>query len=94
MLTIHKYPLSKAPGVQLIEVPQGARLLKAANQFDKICLWYEVDTDRPKVQREILLYQTGTEIDACSTGKFIDTILLDGGNYVVHLYERFTNKDV
>jgi hypothetical protein len=44
MKTIHKYELKPVPGIQHIEVRKDATFLKAANQYDTIAMWYEVDT--------------------------------------------------
>jgi len=88
MKRIHKYPL--VAGVidrQSISLPAGARVLTAQVQHGVICLWAEVDTDETSEElREFVIHGTGH--DMLNHLHYIDTVQLDGGYLVFHVYER------
>lgn len=90
MLTIHKYALLSTIGEQSIEVPQGAHVLKVANQFENVCIWFEVQEGHPKETRKFKVVQTGDEVNPCTIGKYLDTVLLKSGHEVVHVYEQYS----
>lgn len=84
--TVWKFPL-EIELEQEVTLPKGAKILSAHAQNDIPCLWAECSGDaelgRP---RTIRLIPTGHRDDA-AIAKFLGTILLHGGLYVLHAYE-------
>ena len=88
MRTVHKYELNPHAGYQHIEVRKGAILLKIAEQANKICVWFEVDTNEDWQHVDFILYETGAQLEAIHERcEYIDTILLLRGTYVLHVYK-------
>jgi hypothetical protein len=86
VITIYKYRLPfTGPGV--VYMPQGARILSAHEQRNEVCVWAAVDTSRPIVQHKLAVLGTGDDSAyVWSVGRFIDTVLLDGGVFVFHVF--------
>lgn len=84
--TIWKATL-RAPGVQQIEVPAGAELLCAREQYDNICIWFRCDPSAPKELRDIAVVGTGHPAPN-GEGRYIGTAALMGGNLIYHVFER------
>lgn len=74
------------------EMPVGAVVLSVKEQFGRVCLWAKVDTcATEKEVRHFEIITTG--ITRSMDGLvFIDTVLLDEGQYVVHVFERLMPK--
>lgn len=89
---IRKYVLPAVRGEHKLHLSAGAQILKVGNQYEKITLWCEVDTNEPSVERQFLLLYTGDPINPCTTGRYLDTVLLDGGATVLHIYEQYVHK--
>lgn len=92
MKTVHKFILGLNEHIRpaaSIEVPKKAKFLKAAKQRNDICLWYEVDTDNELERKVFLVYMTGESLTGTlyCRGDYVDTILLDNDNFVVHIFE-------
>jgi hypothetical protein len=87
--TIWKYVL-EMPN-QLIDMPEGAVIMTAAEQGGNICIWAEVDPDSERM-RERLFQTVGTghdiQDDIGVERKYIGTAMLQGGASVLHVYER------
>jgi len=47
----------------LVEMPQGARLLRVDEQYRKVMIWALVEPDAEKVNRHLLVYGTGHEVE-------------------------------
>jgi hypothetical protein len=86
MKTVYKYELNRS-GLKEITLPEGSWIVKAAIQYDDICIWAVVDTKEinRKVHKFVVL-GTGWEIP-CKHMDHIDTIL--EGPYVWHVFEIF-----
>jgi hypothetical protein len=82
-MKIFKYKIPEF-GRNLIEMPEGARIISVANQYEKAVLWAVVDEDRPIIKRAIVAYPTGVDIQAPYM-PFLGTILLAEGAFVVHV---------
>ncbi len=83
---IWKYLL--ATGLNPVNMPSGAHVLSAHGQRDEVCIWALVDPERPVEGRRFWVLGTGDITDpAVSLGAFIGTVLLDGGDYVLHVFE-------
>lgn len=84
MRTIWKVVL-KPTDVQHIEVPMGAELLYAREQFQNICIWYRCDPSQPKESRLIAICGTGHPAPD-DEGKYIGTASLQGGALMLHVF--------
>ena len=91
MKTIFKYEVAPrvAPNnpTVTLALPEGAKVLTAATQNDRIFLWAEVDTDKPVEKRFFQVFGTGHEMP---TGMgidraYINTVFIDW--MVFHVYE-------
>lgn len=72
--------------VQAVQMPRGAKILSVQAQSNRAILWYLCDSEAPMEDRTIVRVVTG---DAPPEGVlFIGTVQLDGGNFVVHIFER------
>jgi hypothetical protein len=77
-----------APGETTLQIPQGAGILTAAEQFGGISMWAAVDPEKPLVDRKFAVFATGQSIETLLGHKFIGTVLLNGGSLVFHVFER------
>lgn len=88
MRTIHKYTIPFTDDFT-IQLPDGAQPLRAMVQVGQPHLWAIVDPDRKKYPRHFRLIGTGHPIaeEDFSYLDFVDTIMLEGGALVFHLFE-------
>lgn len=77
----------KAMDIQQIEVPAGAELLCAREQFEAICVWFRCDPRAPKEKREVAIVGTGHDAPD-SDGRYIGTASIQGGSLMLHVFER------
>ena len=75
---------------QQIEVPAGAELLCAREQYEQICVWFRCDPTAPKEKRDIAIVGTGHDAPG-NEGRYIGTASLHGGNLIFHVFERVSN---
>ncbi len=69
-------------------LPHSSIILSAAEQFGHICVWALVDVDQEQnAEREVLVLPTGATLPE-GGWRFIDTVLLSGGHYVFHVFEK------
>ena len=78
----------KPTDVQAIEVPKGAELLCAREQFEQICVWFRCDPDQPKEPRSIAIVGTGHPAPGSEEGRYLGTASLHGGSLMFHVFER------
>lgn len=71
------------------QCPQWRKFCHVGNQHDRIQLWaeVEVDTSMRPAERTFYVFATGEELPNIKL-QFIGTVLLAGGVYVVHVYEK------
>jgi len=86
MQTIHKYPLQSV-GDARIQTHKGAQIISAQAQRGLPCIWALVDTDQPKVNRIIQVHITGGDFCQITVGVPIGTVLLEAGNFVIHVFD-------
>lgn len=84
MPRVWKYILN--PGINLLNVPVGARVLSVANQRDSMVLWMLLEPSEQKEAREFLVVGTGHNIDHHESALFfIGTVQFDW--LVFHAFE-------
>ena len=85
-MTIYKYSLN-LKGLQTIVLPSKFDFLDVQVQNGIICLWFFVDTTKPKVPKNIYIYGTGEDIDFSRLDKdttYLGTVQLD--TFVWHVF--------
>ncbi len=89
MRTIWKFPL-KIINTQIIEMPYGAEILTAQEQYDELQLWALVDSEATlKIKYRINIYGTGHPISYEDRLRYISTVQLRKGTLVLHIFENF-----
>lgn len=88
MSAVWKYTL-KATSSQIVEMPAGAKVLYAREQWREVCVWALVDVDAPAVQRVFWVYGTGQDIygDKPTNAKYVGSAHLHGGALVFHVFD-------
>lgn len=82
MNIIYKYLVPA--GVCKIEMPKGAKIIKAGVQSREIYIWVQIDENVVETEtRRVEVVGTGESFVA---GNYIDTVFL--GSLVFHVYER------
>ena len=81
MRTIHKFILE--PETK-IETHSGAKFLCLQMQNGQPCVWFEVDTNQPKLSFSVMFFGTGHEIPD-NAKEFLGTIQVNFG-LVFHAY--------
>lgn len=86
MKAVYKYPLGRLlVNYTSVELPLNAKILKVAEQEDKICLWCEVDLETAALERRrFTILGTGDQFNDISL-KYLDTVFV--GQFVWHVYE-------
>jgi hypothetical protein len=83
---IHKYQLQFNDTVS-VQMPRGAKVLSAKEQYGSIYVWAEVDPDEPVfTTRTFRMHGTGHGHDA-ENNVFIDTVMMREGAFVLHIFE-------
>lgn len=87
MISIFKYTLPDR--FSDVTMPEGAKILSVYNQDDSICIWALVDTEKAIEVRRFYVATTGEELTEATieNWKFIGTILMNGGVFVLHTFE-------
>lgn len=96
MKTIWKFPLDLTDK-QTIRMPREAQPLAVQVQFDTICLWAKVDTEKPMEDREIRIEGTGHELDDMgdfAEREYIGTVQTSQGAFVWHVFRLLTYEQV
>lgn len=97
MKTIHKYPL-EVTDFQEVEMPEGAKILHIQTQpapygtkagREQLCLWAEVDPDKPLVPRRIRIFGTGHDMEHEHQLRYIGTTDMHNHALVRHVYENY-----
>jgi hypothetical protein len=86
-MVVHKYKLKDHGWTQLM-IPWNAKVLKVGNQCGSLMLWAIVtedsDTFEIRAFRSIMTGESFQYGDA----KYIDTVLFNNGDSVVHVFEE------
>jgi len=83
---IFKYAVP-TKGVALVAMPKGARILRIEVQAESTQCWAIVDQRQPLVQRRFLGFTPGSELPSGDPGKYIGTVLYEGGSFVLHWFD-------
>ena len=87
MKTVHKYVLN-ITDVNKEMLLKGSNIIKTGVQRNKICIWYEVETDEVEF-KERIFYVVGTGHKLPEFGlKLLNTVLIENDNLVFHIYEK------
>lgn len=79
---VYKYPLTLSPS-QTIEMPYGANIVHVHEQDNRPCLWAEVNTSSPIIERTFCVVATGEDVPMGA--RHVGTIHIDWT--VWHVYE-------
>ena len=85
-MKIFKYELNL--GETVLEMPEPAKILSVQAQNNKPVLYVLIDEEESLVKKRIRVVATGQAADLFDAGKYIGTIMLDGGNFVLHAFEE------
>jgi hypothetical protein len=88
MKKIFKYVLETP--LERLQIPTGAVVLTAQAQRDDICIWAIVDVDKPETEERVFeVYPMGTVVheDMGVERKYINTVQLNGGALIFHVFE-------
>lgn len=84
-MKIWKFLLSTGHGEEKVVVPQVSRVLSVGVQGNRPVLWCECEPGATTRVLRVFTAETGKESPA-DTFHFLGTLLMDGGNYVLHVY--------
>lgn len=88
MRTIWKY----STGIRELDntigftMPEGARVLSVGNQYEKLCLWVEVNDSAELESRSFCIRGTGHPFTGYE-GKFLGSAIFMDGALVFHVYD-------
>ena len=82
---IWKFTLSESE--KQFSMPTGARILSADEQHGQVCIWAEVDPAMDPEDRRFSVYGTGHGLPD-NPGRFIGTVKLASGAFIMHVYEQ------
>ena len=89
MKSIYKYTLLITKDETVLDLPLNSEILSVKEQFGDICIWVKVDLGESTLEsRKFVIYGTGHKIDKDNL-KFIDTVVLFNGSFVLHVFEHF-----
>lgn len=86
---IYKYPLY--PGTTLLQLPPTATPLSVQLQEGAPVLYVEFDPNdpSPKVNYRLRLIETGKSFERDARERYLGTLMLAQGQYVIHAYGGF-----
>lgn len=81
---IYKYKLDRET---TLELPSKAEILSAYQQNDEIFIWAKINLSHILKERHFICAMTGENLPYGVSTKFIDTVHLNNGVIVVHIFE-------
>lgn len=73
---------------QTITLPKNAKILCVKEQYDKLVLYFEQDTEvSPHKEVKIIIVGTGHQLPELKL-EFLDTVMVFGGQLVWHVYKE------
>lgn len=85
-MKVFKFNLASVD-VQTVSMPADAELLHVAVQRGDIALWALCDDEAVYVDRNFVMFGTGHDIQEGLEYEFVGTVLLCGGDLVLHIFE-------
>lgn len=82
----YRFNYMDGPGPITLKLPEGAKFLSAQNQYGQLVGWFLINTDNPEVEKKFYLLETGKEYP--THHRYLATIQLELGDYVIHLLEK------
>lgn len=94
-MSIFKYNIPANSGVHTLLLPEGSQILSAAVQFPgdgEFQVWVRIPNEEGIRKRayDLCVCMTGSGTDyqmQDGKGRFIGTVLLSGGHFVLHVFE-------
>lgn len=86
MKTVWKYPIKTADAFELT-MPEDAKLLTVALQFNEPTLWALVDPEARKVQRGFRVAGTGHPMSDAAGLAYVGTYQMADGHLVFHVFD-------
>ena len=75
-------------GETVVEMPVGSDVLCCKWQDDSLCIWALVFPWNGLEERKFGVYFTGEDIEhSCDKDLFVDTVLVEDGLFVLHVFE-------
>jgi len=90
-LRIYKYPINPCELNESITMPMGASILCIKSQNNIPYIWAQVSPENAPETRNFTVCVTGSQIK--ENMKYIDTVLLDKGKYVIHVFEALEHRE-
>ncbi len=87
-MRMFKVQIPASGGATKIEGRVGMRYASVQNQRGEVTIWFLADVDAPRETRHLRCFVTGYE-ETPGFDAYIGTAQLDGGDYVVHVFEVF-----
>lgn len=87
MRTIYKYAIGNPGGFSRIRMPKNAKILSVGVQRNTPCIWAEVDTDQPTMERVFAVFPTGGVIGPDLKVQYVGRLDFDDMMYIFHVYE-------
>lgn len=85
---IHKIPLGGGVGeIYLDDGDANDRIIHAAQQRNDICIWVERSTEKTGDRLAVNVVVTGAEVNL-DRWEHVTTVLMLGGDFVVHIYRE------
>lgn len=85
--TIWKATVNPEHSLQQIEIPMGAEILCAREQFDLIGIWFRCDPNAEKETRDIFVCATGATVPG-GAQRYLGTASILSGTLIYHVFER------
>lgn len=73
--------------LQEVDMPDGALLLSVINQAEKVIVYALVEPEKAARKRKFKVLMTGQTFKPDMNIHFVGTVALDGGAFVVHVFE-------
>lgn len=86
--TIWKYELSPNNPINQIDMPMGAKVLCVQEQYNIPVIWVVIDPRVINEKRTFYIQMTGEPFYYDDKKKYIGTVQLQGGSFVIHVFEK------
>ena len=90
-MEIFKYSINAYNPVNKIQIPKCSKIISAKVVNNEVKLWALVDAVNPFEERTVLVWPTGKVLPDYKDIVPLDTVVLDNGSYVAHI---FIDRDI